>query len=135
MSAWLVREAQTGDAAPAHALLLANGWAHRLGDVPRFEALLAASQRVVVAEAAGELVGFARALCDGQSNGYLSMVVVAPAWRGRGIGRALVAHIVDGHCDIAWMVNADREGAPEFFARLGFAQAVNAMRRPRVTRP
>lgn len=41
------------------------------------------------------LVGFARAVTDGHLRAYLEDVVVAPDRRGAGIGRALVAAIID----------------------------------------
>ena len=116
----------------ARALLEACGWAHRLGTPAEFEALLAASQRVLVAVAPdGQLIGFARALTDGLSNGYLSMVAVAPAWRRRGVGRALVSAITAGPASVTWVLRAGREGAAEFFASLGFTASEAAMERRR----
>jgi GNAT superfamily N-acetyltransferase len=43
-----------------------------------------------VAEYEGELVGFLRALSDGAVSTYVAEVLVAPHWRGRGLGRALL---------------------------------------------
>lgn len=42
----------------------------------------------------GELVGFARAVTDGVLRAYLEDVIVAPGWRGRGIGRALLDRLI-----------------------------------------
>ena len=41
-----------------------------------------------------QLVGFARVISDEATTYYLSDVVVDPAWRGRGLGKSLVGHIV-----------------------------------------
>ena len=41
------------------------------------------------------LVGFARAVTDGVLRAYIEDVLVAPRWRGAGVGRALVAGILD----------------------------------------
>jgi GNAT superfamily N-acetyltransferase len=60
-------------------------------------------------------------LTDGLSNGYLSMVVVAAPFRGRGIGRALVERIVGAEENVTLGPARRQEGAPAFFARLGFA--------------
>ncbi len=68
-------------------LLADNGWRDRIGDVSQFQALIAASQVADVAVVGGQVVGFARGITDGLSNGYLSMVVVAQSHRGQGIGR------------------------------------------------
>ena len=38
-----------------------------------------------------ELIGFARAVTDGILRAYVEDVIVAPGWRGRGVGRALLA--------------------------------------------
>lgn len=48
--------------------------------------MISASQRVDVAVGDDEIVGFARAIVDGVSNGYVSMAVVAEQHRRRGTG-------------------------------------------------
>jgi ribosomal protein S18 acetylase RimI-like enzyme len=77
------------------------------------------------------VVGFARAITDGLSNGYLSMVVVAPEFRRQGVGRTLVEEVTAGSPAITWVLRAGREGANEFFARLGFEPSTVAMERKR----
>jgi ribosomal protein S18 acetylase RimI-like enzyme len=126
-----IRDLRQEDIAAAHALLAGHGWAQRIGSMERFALLLERSQRVAVAVLEGELVGFARALTDGLSNGYLSMVLVAPGLRGRGIGSALVRHVTGDDPAITWVLRAGREGAAAFFERLGFEVSTLAMERLR----
>lgn len=108
-------------------LLTAHGWAHRIPNHLFLERLIAASQWAAVATSQGEVIGFARAITDG----YLSMVVVAPEWRGQGIGKRLVSEIVKGDDNITWVLRASRGQAPEFFAKLGFVASSEAMERSR----
>ena len=129
-----IRDIRAQEIELARHLLVANGWAHRVGDAGQFRRLLDHSQRTAVAVVDDQIVGFARALCDGVSNGYLSMLVVAPAHRRRGVGRLLVQHIIGSDPDITWVVRADREGAAAFFATLGFLVSSVAMERSRATR-
>ncbi len=128
---WQVRPFRHADIGAAHALLSDHGWAHRIGSPAQFAALVQASQRVAVAESNGVVVGFGRALTDGQTNGYLSMVIVAPAMRGHSIGRDLVAHLMGDDPGLTWVLRAGRDGAPGFFARLGFSASTAAMERRR----
>jgi GNAT superfamily N-acetyltransferase len=44
----------------------------------------------MVAVCEGEIVGFVRALTDGAVTMYIAELLVAPEWRGRGLGRALL---------------------------------------------
>ncbi|MFS2163540.1 GNAT family N-acetyltransferase [Variovorax sp. Varisp62] len=127
----LVRSIAPADFDTVHRLLVSNGWAHRVGDVEDLGRLISASQRALVAVADDQIVGFARAITDGISNGYLSMVVVAESHRTRGIGRALVERLVGSEPSITWVLRAGREGAAEFFAKLGFSASTTAMERPR----
>lgn len=72
-----VRNISTSDLDAVHHLLVTSGWAHRVGDIEDLSRLLSSSQRAVIALTDDEIVGFARAITDGISNGYVSMVVVA----------------------------------------------------------
>jgi ribosomal protein S18 acetylase RimI-like enzyme len=129
-----IREIQAHEIEQARQPLIAHGWAHRVGDACQFRRLLDNSQRIAVAVVEDQIVGFARALCDGVSNGYLSMLIVAPEHRRRGVGRSLVQHIIGSDPHITWVVRADREGAAAFFANLGFGMSSVAMERTRATR-
>lgn len=108
------------------ALLSSNGWEHRLGDEAWFAALLAASRALVAVEGS-EIVGFARAVTDGLSNGYLSMVVVSPGFRNRGIGTRLVRELLGANPGVTWVLRASRPGARAFFEKLGFRPSSDAM--------
>ncbi|MDR7376471.1 ribosomal protein S18 acetylase RimI-like enzyme [Rhodoferax ferrireducens] len=127
-----VRSISTADLDGVYRLLLNNGWAHRIGGVAQLAQLVSASQRVVVALVDNELVGFARAITDGISNGYISMVVVAEPFRRQGIGQALVDAIIGSDKTITWVLRAGRDGAAEFFKKLGFTESSIAMERPRL---
>jgi ribosomal protein S18 acetylase RimI-like enzyme len=112
--------------------LCANGWEHRVEGPAEFARLIQASQQTAVAvNLAGQVVGFARAITDGISNGYLSMVVVASTQRRQGVGRLLVEHVMGSNPGITWVLRAGREGATEFFASLGFSVSTIAMEKPR----
>lgn len=127
-----IRDVGPCEAEAIRQFLCANGWAHRVGSSDQFSVLVHASQRTAVAIApTGEVVGFARAITDGISNGYLSMVVVAPTQRRQGIGRSLVEHIMDSSSSITWVLRAGRVGAAEFFGSLGFSISTIAMERSR----
>lgn len=127
----LIRDAQIQEVESVRQFLCANGWAHRAGSPEAFAQLLAHSQRTAVAVTDHKIVGFARAITDGISNGYLSMVVVSQEHRLQGVGRALVEHITGDDPGITWMLRAGREGAIEFFAKLGFKVSSIAMERVR----
>jgi ribosomal protein S18 acetylase RimI-like enzyme len=112
--------------------LCANGREHRVEGPAAFARLIQASQRTAVAvNLAGQIVGFARAITDGISNGYLSMVVVASTHRRQGVGRLLVEHVMGTNPGITWVLRAGREGATGFFASLGFSVSTIAMEKPR----
>lgn len=126
-----VRNLLSTEVESARLLLCAHGWAHRIESPEWFSRLVAASQRTAVAVDSGEVVGFARGVTDGLSNGYLSMVVVAPSHRGKGVGSSLVRHIVGENSSVTWVVRTGREGAREFFAQSGFVMSSEAMERVR----
>lgn len=111
-------------------LLESCGWAHRIRSTGWLSELLARS-RCAVAIEDGAVVGFARGITDGLSNGYLSMVAVAPIRQHHGIGSALVRHVTGDDPAITWVLRADRPGARPFFERLGFAASSTALERTR----
>jgi ribosomal protein S18 acetylase RimI-like enzyme len=76
------------------------------------------------------LVGFARAISDGVATAYLSTVMVDPDYRRRGVGRALVEHLVHGRDDIKFVLHTRPEAAA-FYAALGFVPAANMLVRER----
>lgn len=127
-----VRDLQPAETESVRQFLGQHGWGHRTGSPEHFAQLIENSQRTAVAVQGEQIIGFARGITDGLSNGYLSMVVVDDQHRRAGIGRALVEHIMGDNPDITWVLRAGREGAEAFFASLGFETSVIAMERPRL---
>ena len=127
----IIRDIHAHEIDEARRLLAENGWAARVADPAVFRQLIAKSQRALVAVDGGQVIGFARALCDDLSNGYLSMLVVDAARRREGVGRALVRAVMGDDPRITWVLRAGRPEALPFFERLGFVRSEVAMERTR----
>jgi len=125
-----IRTVEPADFAVARVLLEANGWGARVADAATFAELVRRSPIVLVAVEAGQVIGFLRALTDGLFNGYLSMLVVAEAHRGRGVGTALVRQAMGDNREMTWVLRAGRTGVAAFYEKLGFTVSQVAMERP-----
>jgi ribosomal protein S18 acetylase RimI-like enzyme len=98
-------------------------------------AQLAAAQRgstawVGARDVAGQIVGSARAISDGAKRAWIYDVIVAPAWRGRGVGQALTRLVLDHPAVRATAtVMLGTRDAHGLYARFGFVDV--ATRPPR----
>ena len=106
------------------------GWQHRVADPEKFKTLMDHTSRTVVAYEDTRIVGFARALCDEVSNGYVSMVAVVPDKRKQGLGRELVRRLTGDDPGITWVLRAGRE-SDGFWTKLGFDRSSVAMEKVR----
>ncbi len=88
-----------------------------------FDAQLANAWRVVGAyeTAGGRLVGFARAISDGVAYGYLSDVFVIADARGAGLGKELVATMIDRGPGASFRWSLHTSDAHGLYAQFGFA--------------
>src|SRR5690349_2393495 len=84
------------------------------------ERQVARSWSILGAYHSGSMIGFARAIADGEALGYLADVVVEPAHRGRGIGRALARGIVESREAAGWRWMLHTRDAHSLYAGLGF---------------
>lgn len=90
--------------------------------------------RVVGASTGSGLVGLPRAISDGVGFAYLADVFVLPGHRGRGLGRRLVATMIDEGpgAGFRWLLHtADAHG---LYGRFGFA-APESRRTPSFSSP
>ena len=126
-----IRTIRADEIAAARDLLLANGWSGPRFEPSHFALLVVNAHESLVAVRDERVVGFARALGDGVCNGYLSMLVVDEAWRGRGIGRALVERVMGDNEDMTWVLRAREPHLEAFYNKLGFVRSVVAMERVR----
>ena len=106
------------------------GWRERVSDLGKFKKMLENTTRTVVAVDGSRIVGFARAVCDEVSNGYISMVGVAADMRGQGIGGELVRQLVRKDAGITWVLRAGH-GSNGFWEKMGFKPSEVAMERVR----
>jgi ribosomal protein S18 acetylase RimI-like enzyme len=126
-----IRNIQPSEVEAVRQLLVANDFGSRVHDVAQFQEMVERADRAILAVEDGEVVGFARALTDGISNGYLSMLVVAESHRRRGIGRALVHALMGEDRRLTWVLRSSRPAARAFYERIGFVPSSIAMERPR----
>jgi predicted N-acetyltransferase YhbS len=126
------RPAQPEDYEAIRQFLAVAGWQERVRSSERFRRMMEKTNRSVVAWDGGRIVGFARALCDEVSNGYISMVAVAADRRKMGIGRKLIEHLIeDDGGRITWVLRAGR-GSEGFWEKLRFKASRVAMEKERI---
>ncbi|HEX8734660.1 MAG TPA: bifunctional class I SAM-dependent methyltransferase/GNAT family N-acetyltransferase [Pyrinomonadaceae bacterium] len=111
--------------------LAENGWEKRVADAEKFYKMMENASRTVVAFENNRVIGFARALCDDVSNGYIGTVAVAEDFRRKGIGRELVERLIGDDPNITWVLRAGR-GSERFWKKMGFSVSGAAMEKTRV---
>ncbi len=127
----MIRAYAPSDLDRVRELLVAEGWGARAEDAERLRRIIEHATSAVVAEVDGRVVGFGRCLTDGVSNGYISMLVVDPEHRRRGIGRALVEALIPDDPTLSWVLRAGRTGSEKFWEAMGFRKSEIAYERPR----
>ena len=127
----VIRAATPADLPGIGALLEAEGWGERVQNRDRLALAVSTATRAVVAEIGGAIVGFGRCITDDVSNGYLSMLVVAPAHRLRGIGRRIVDALTGDDDRITWVLRAGHPGSDRFWDAIGFRRSEIAFERVR----
>ena len=117
----MFRSAEPGDYDKIRQLVIDTGWGKRVQDADRFRRMMDGADRTVVALDGARVVGFARALFDDASNGYISMVAVASDRQSQGIGRDLVKRLMDVEApqQITWVLRSARESTG-FWEKMGF---------------
>lgn len=106
----------------AVALLRGEYWNRGVPDEVLAEAQRGSAAWVVALDG-DEVVGTSRGLSDGVKTAYVADVCVASAWRGRGLGAALVERLLD-HPALRRVGRVDlltRDAGP-FYGKLGFAR-------------
>ena len=76
---------------------------------------------------AGKLIGAGRVLADGVDCAYLCDVAVHPSHQGTGVGKAIVATLVDLSKDHKKIILYAVPGKEPFYRKLGFKRMTTAM--------
>lgn len=107
-----------------------EGWPHPPSPETHLR-LLRQSDEVVLAvdETSGDVAGFITAITDGVLAAYIPLLEVRPAYRGRGIGTALVRRMLDRLDDLYMVDLLCDPGLQPFYAALGMRPATGMMLR------
>jgi ribosomal protein S18 acetylase RimI-like enzyme len=113
------REDKDIDASQLQDLFLALKWDS--GNYPeKLHSAFAGSDRVFSAWEGDRLVGLVSAISDGSMTAYIPYLVVHPEYQNRGIGRALLTHMLDHYSDCAKKVLTSFDHAVDFYKQFGF---------------
>ena len=113
------------DADAAVAFLTTQAYWGRWRGATDIKGQIAAAWRVVGAyDLAGAMVGFARAFADGGC-AYLADVYVLPGHRGAGLGKAIVAVMVEDSPGAGWRWLLHTSDAHGLYRQFGFARPDN----------
>ena len=120
-----VEVASTIQVEEAAGLYGAVGWSAYTREEQSLVRALEGSHRIVTARDAGRLVGLARSISDGETIVYIQDVLVRPEAQRLGIGRRLIAKLLEDYGDIRQQVlltdSEDRQR--QFYEALGFTEA------------
>ena len=108
-------------------LYLLAGWCEEADDASFLPPLFAGSAVVLSAWAGEHVAGVGRAISDGCSDAYIQDVVVAPEFRRRGIGAALVNGLAERlrRRGIGWIGLVGAPGTEAFYAALDLVAPKN----------
>jgi GNAT superfamily N-acetyltransferase len=84
---------------------------------------LRASHRLATARTEGRLVGLANALSDGHLVVYYPHLLVHADFQGRGVGRSLMAAVMEPYHHLHQQMLTADAGACAFYERCGFVRA------------
>jgi GNAT superfamily N-acetyltransferase len=106
-------------------------WTQMLGDPNR--RVLVATDREEYPVGTADLLLVPNLTYDGSPWAIVENIVVDPAWRGHGVGRALMRHAIrtadDAGCYKLQLASSNRRiGAHRFYERLGFERAAVGFR-------
>ena len=98
------------------------GWSTYTRDPSRLMAAMDGSDFWVTAVEGDVLIGLARAISDDASIAYIQDILVRPTHQGRGVGRALVASILERYSHVRQKVllTDDRPEQKRFYESMGF---------------
>lgn len=125
------RPIEPADYEKVRQFLAENGWQKRVADVEKFRKMMKNADRAIAAFDGERIIGFARALCDDVSNGYIGTVAVAADFRKQGVGRELIKRLVGDNPEITWVLRAGR-GSEKFWEKMGFQISEVAMEKTRI---
>jgi ribosomal protein S18 acetylase RimI-like enzyme len=76
---------------------------------------------------AGQLIAAGRALADGKDCSYICDIAVHPTYQGHGLGKEVVARLVDFSRDHKKIILYAAAGKEPFYKKLGFKRMATAM--------
>ena len=119
------------DAQAVAALLADAYWNDRFTRAEIVASHLASPAWVVARDEAGSIVASARAISDRAKYAWIYDVVVAPQWRGKGVGDAVVRLLLD-HPAVrrSRFVRLGTRDAMPFYAKMGFIERQDLPPRP-----
>lgn len=120
------------DAAEAAELIAPGYWNQGMSPERIGRAQLSSPAWVGARDEAGRLVGTARAISDGARSAWVYDVMVAPAWRSRGLGRALMRLLLDHPAVRGAATVLLNTQAEAFYAGLGFRARASRIEAPDV---
>lgn len=86
------------------------------------------SHTVVFVKDGGRLVGFGRALSDGEYQAAIYDVAILPEYQGKGLGKMIVQAIIDRLPGCNFVLYAS-PGKESFYQKIGFSKMMTGMAR------